>query len=253
MKLMARLRQSPLLAGVTLGVLLITPSMASAHGPEAARERDERLITSQGYGEVRVRSDSFRVSLGVTAQADTLEKARNEVNTRLQRVIQAINRLKIQGLVLETETLQITPIYEPPREDGQPPKIVGYRAENGISATLRGADVERLGDLAARVVDASVNAGANEVRGITFFVDNPSEARRRALQEAVNDAERNARAMAQAANVTLEGLHALEGAPEFFAGPAFRAAEAGGAPSTPILPGETVISGRVTAIFAFRR
>jgi uncharacterized protein YggE len=60
--------------------------------------------------------------------------------------------------------------------------------------------------------------------------------------------------MAQAANVTLEGLHSLDGAPDYFSGPIFRAvsvAEAGG-PPTPILTGEIVISSRVTASFAFR-
>jgi uncharacterized protein YggE len=173
----------------------------------------------------------------------------------MQNVTQALNRLRIAGLTLQTETLQITPIYSRPRE-GELATIVGYQAANAVRATVRGAEYQRLGDLAARVVDAGVSAGANEVRGIGFFVDDPSDARRRALQEAVNDAERNARAIAQAAEVTLSGVRSIEGSPELMGGPMLFAAERAmamdGAP-TPIEAGETVISSRVSAKFTFRR
>ncbi|HSO00116.1 MAG TPA: SIMPL domain-containing protein [Candidatus Nanopelagicales bacterium] len=255
MNIVERMKKAPMLAGVTLGLLVMGPAAALAQAPETtgAGVREERLISTEGYGEVRVRPDSFRTTIGVQAQAETLEQARNEVNTRMQRVTQAINRLRIPGLVQQTELLQISPVYNRPPE-GEAARIVGYRASNAVSVTVRGVDQARLGDLAARVIDAGVSAGANDLRGISFFVQDPSEARRRALQEAVNDAERNARAMAQAAEVSLVGLHALQGAPEFSGGPMLRTfAMEAGAPSTPIEAGETLITSRVNASFTFRR
>lgn len=254
MAMIEKIRKSPLLAGITLGLLVMGPA-ASAQEPASGEEAQQHLISTQGYGEVRVRPDSFRTTVGVEARAQTLEQARSEVNAKMQRVTQALNRLRIEGLTLQTETLQIFPIYSRPAE-GELATIVGYQASNAVSATVRRADYQRLGDIAARVVDAAVGAGANEVRGIGFFVEDAGEARRRALQEAVNDAERNARAIAQAAEVTLVGLHSLEGSPERMGGPMLFAAEramgSGGEP-TPIETGETVISSRVTATFDFRR
>jgi len=257
---MTRQKQSPILAGITFGVLVTPPRAGSAdgHAGTEARTPEPGQISTQGYGELRVRPDSFRTRLGVEAQAETLEKARTEVNTRMQQVTQALNGLDIEGLTLQTETLQIFPVYDQPREGGDAPAIVGYRAVNSLSAELRGASREELGDLASRVVDAAVSAGANEVRGIEFFLEDASDARKKALQEAVNDAERNARAMAEAAQVELAGVKSIDGAPDQ-GGPLFRsfdlaAREAGaGAPPTPIETGETVISSRVTATFAFRR
>lgn len=256
MAFMARLKQSPIIAGITLGILVAAPLASAAETPQASEgaPRQERLISTQGYGEVRVRPDSFRASAGVEAQADTLEKARTEVNTRMQRVTQALNKLRIEGITLQTEMLQIFPVYDQPREGEGLPKIVGYRAQNTLTVMVRGADDQRLGEVAARVVDAAVAAGANNVSGISFFLKDASGARRKALQEAVSDAERNARAIAEIAQVQLSGLVSIDGAPEL-GGPMLRAfdlAEAAGASSTPIETGETVISSRVTASFAFR-
>jgi uncharacterized protein YggE len=254
MAMIERLKRLPLLAGLTLGLLATVP-VASAQAQPAVpgQETQARLISTQGYGEVRVRPDSFRTTVGVEARAETLEQARNEVNTKMQRVTEALNRLGIEGLTLQTETLRILPIYSRPRE-GELATIIGYHAANAVSATVRRGDYERLGDVAARVVDAAVRAGANEVRGISFFIDDASVARRRALQEAVNDAEANARAMAQAAEVILLGLHSMQGSPERMGGPmliAFERGAADGAP-TPIETGEVVISSSVTASFDFR-
>ncbi len=254
---MVRQNQSPILAGITFGVLVTPPRAGSAdtHAGSEARAPEPGQISTQGYGELRVRPDSFRTSLGVEAQAETLEKARSEVNARMQQVTDALKGLEIEGLTLQTETLQISPVYDQPREGGAPPAIVGYRAANSLSAELRGASRQALGDVAAQVVDAAVSAGANEVRGIQFFVEDAAKERLKALQAAVTDAERNARAMAEIAQVELAGVKSIDGAPDQ-GGPLFRAfdlaAREAGAPSTPIETGETVISSRVTATFAFR-
>jgi hypothetical protein len=250
------MKQSSFLAGLALGVMTLAPQSAEAAAPSGAREErpsaEQRSITTHGSGEERVRPDSFRVSVGVEAQAETVDKAQNEVNTKMQRVIQELNRLRIPGLVLQTQTLQLYPIREVPQGD-ELPKIIGYRAANSVTATVRGGAYEDLGAQASKIVDIAARAGANDIGGIAFFVSDDRDAQTKALQAAVRDAERNARAMADAAGVSLGEIESLEGGPER-SGPMFRAValEARGAP-TPIEIGESVITARVTARFAFRR
>lgn len=251
------LRRSSLLAGVTFGVMALAPSSSSAHEPVAHDARAmgaHRLISTQGVGEIRIRPDSFRVTVGVEAQADTVEQAQSEVSTRTKRVIQAINRLRINGLVLQTQTLQLYPVYAPQRGD-ELPKIVGYRAVNNVTATVRGPASQDLGTQAARVVDASVRAGANQVSGIDFFASDLGEAHQRALQAAVADAQRNAKTMADAAGVALGALASLDGSPEIGGPiPHFRALEsrAGASSATPVEAGEIVVTARVAASFVFQ-
>src|SRR5262249_28086386 len=93
MSLATRLKKSSVLAGVAMGLMPLAPSAAAEApqvpgGPAALRN-----ITTQGRGEVRARPDSFRLSVGVEARADTVEKAQREVNAKMARIIQDLNRL----------------------------------------------------------------------------------------------------------------------------------------------------------------
>ena len=255
MPLIKFLKRSSLFAGLLYAVMALTPSPAAAHetpgsGEDQARAR---LITTTGVGEVRIRPDALRVVVGVQAQAQTVEQAQNEVNTRMARVLQAIRNLRIAGLVLQTETLSIFPVYAP-HEGNELPRIVGYRASNNVSVTVRGPAPENLGAQASRIVGAAVGAGANALGGISFFASDLRDAEQRSLREAVNDAQRNARTMADAAGVALGPLTALNGAPERggrqFSGMALREA-AFDAPA-PIETGEIVVTSRVTASFSIQ-
>ena len=252
MPLIKFLKRSSLFAGLLYAVTALMPQPAAAQEIPEDQAR-ARLITTTGVGEVRIRPDALRVVVGVQAQAQTVEQAQNEVNARMARVLQAIRNLRIAGLVLQTETLQISPVYA--RQEGNElPRIVGYRASNNVSVTVRGPAFENLGAQASRIVGAAVGAGANELAGISFFASDLRDAEQRSLREAVSDAQRNARTMADAAGIALGPLAALNGGPERgglpFADMALRAGFAGG--PAPIETGEIVVTSRVTASFAIQ-
>lgn len=252
MSAMKKLRHSARMAGLTLGMMALLPRGAMAQDKAAEAEMGgQMLISTEGQGEVRVRPDSARVSVGVEVQAETLEKARNEVNTKMQAIIQALNRLRIPGLSLQTEMVQFYPIREERRNET--PRIIGYRASNTVTATVLSAAQDDLAQHVGRIVDASLNAGANTVNGVSFFVHDLRPAQQKSLQDAVQDAEKNAQAMARAAGVKLGKLYSLEGSPGSGGGPLFRSFEAARVAPTPIETGETVITSRVTAKYTFRK
>lgn len=239
-----QISRSSRLAGLTFGVLAFLPATASAAAP-----RERELISAQGRGEVRVRPDSLRVEIGAEAQAATLEQARNEVNRRIQGVLDAVNKLQIPGLSLQTQTIDFSPVRNTPTRD-EIPAIVGYRAVNSIAVTVLRAAPDDLAGYAARVVDEGTRAGANTVGSIGFFVSDVREAQEQALAEAVRDAKRTARAMAASAGVKLGRLHSIDSSPTYQGRFAERGYAALSAP-TPVVTGETAITSSVSIKYHF--
>jgi len=238
------LKHLGLLAGLALGSAVLAPPVAAAD--EAAHE--ERLIVVQGNGEVRVRPDSLRVDVGVESRAPTLARARDQVNTGIRHVIDAVRALGIHDLTVETRILNVSPVYADRRSD-EPPTIVGYAASNHVAVTIRSAPVDELGERGSRILDAALEAGANSVGAIDFFLDDPTPAEDKALSVAVRDAQREAETIARAAHVTLGPLHSVEESPGMYLVP--RSVRLEALSSTPIEVEDIVVQNSVTASFAF--
>jgi uncharacterized protein YggE len=249
MAILRHVKQRLLLTGLLFGVVAGSPRYADAAEQMAGQD----LITTQGYGEMRVRPDSLRTSVGVELQATTLEKARSEANTRLQRVITALTALRIPNASLQTQTLQFSPIYR--EENNKPRKLTGYSATHRLSVTVLGATPNELGDYASRIIDTALKSGANVVNDVDFFLRDRSEAQGRALEAAVQNAGQNARAMAEAAKVRISRVYSLEETGGGGFSPMRFNAEArmGGDASTPIETGEIVVSSNVTVRFSFSK
>ncbi|MDI1476904.1 SIMPL domain-containing protein [Polyangium sp. y55x31] len=259
------------LAGAALGILsFVFPSASSAvkaeeKGSGAAaqeggkaqtnivlQEQLTELITSSGRGEIVAKPDAMRAELGVEVQAKTLDQAQSELARKMANVTSAIEKLGLDGLTLQTATLQIQPVQGKP-EAGRAPKIVGYRAQNTLSITLRLAKAGELGSQAAKLIDAGVGAGANVVQGISFFLARPEEAQAKALHLATVDAERNAKILAASSGVRLLGLHSLDGSQGRLS-PIFLDVDIAKASlelSTTVEPGELTITATVAARYHF--
>jgi hypothetical protein len=262
-------------AGLAFGLMsLVAPGMASkAEAAEQSREGAQpmqgapqqlaieklgELISTTGQGEVKVQPDSMRGDIGVEVQAKTLEGARAEQARKMTAVQKALENLGFANLETQTSQINVFPVYEQQPPAGRAARIVGFRARNSVQVTLRGSAPEKLGEQAASIVDAGVKAGANVIEGVTFFLAQPKAVQERALKLAVQDAERSAKVMAEAAGVKATRLHSLDGSSGSF-GPIFleRAAfamSAGGADvTTPIEPGQITISATVNAKYHFAK
>jgi uncharacterized protein YggE len=204
---------------------------------------------------VRVRPDSVSVSVTTQTIAPTLNQARTQANSQMTKVIAALRGLNLPNLTIQTQSAQVYPEYAPP-DKGRPPKVTGYRAINTLSASIRGAAADTLGELASRLIDTALNNGADQANLERFFVQDMNAPRAQALEEAVRDARRNADVMARAANVSIKGLYSLEGTPQYggipmpMAALSSRAMEAAPAP-VPIETGEMTVTSDVTARFRY--
>jgi uncharacterized protein YggE len=238
-----RSRTSLLAGALALAGILFTVRAAADDGA------DRSVIVTRGTGEVRARPDSVRVEVGTDAQAPTLDQAREQVSGAVTRVVTALRGLGIADLTLETEDLRFNPVYAAPKE-GEAPSIVGYAASNRVLVTTKHAMDADLSTRAARIVDAALAAGANEIGGLDFFLADSTSAENQALTLAVQNAARDADIMARAAHVTITGPVFLEEASAARVPRALTMA----APlaSTPVEVGDIVIQSSVTAKFGFR-
>jgi uncharacterized protein len=115
-----------------------------------------------------------------------------------------------------------------------------YVVNNTVNITVR--NLQSLGEL----LDTVVRAGANNIHGIQFDVDNREVAVKEARRLAIADARQNAIELADAAGVQLGELVTLNvysgGAP----GPVFDGKMAGGfgmaSPNVPIAAGQMMIT-----------
>ncbi|TXI86857.1 MAG: DUF541 domain-containing protein, partial [Cupriavidus sp.] len=169
--------QSSAVAALIGGALLMgasAPAMAQA-STEAAFKATTFSLSA--YGETRVAPDMATINLGVQTDAPTAAEALKANGTRMNQVMAALKKAGIAERDIQTSNLNLNAQYA--YEQNQPPKLTGYQASNQVTVTVR--DLSKLG----AAVDATVNAGANTVNGISFGLVNPQAAEDAARLEAV--------------------------------------------------------------------
>jgi uncharacterized protein YggE len=133
------------------------------------------------------------------------------------------------------------------REGPPAPNQEGYRVSNMLRVTVR--DVERAGD----VLDAVVEAGANQVWGVTFTVSDESAWQGQARQEAMADARVRAGELAELAGLELGEVLSVS---EVIGGMGYRpttiVSEYGMGGGGGLAPGELQMGTQVQVIFAVK-
>jgi uncharacterized protein len=235
-------------AAAAPAALAQTASMSSApaHGEALARAPTFNL---SAYGETRVAPDKASISLGVMTEAPTAAAAMSANATRMTQVIAALKRGGIAERDIQTSGLSLNPqyVYEP----NASPRLTGYQASNQVTITVR--DLSTLG----RAVDATVNAGANQVHGISFGLTDPTAAEDAARLAAVRALQAKADLYAKATGHRVVRLIQLsEGgsyAPPPPPMPAMAMARMEKADSTPVSPGEMTVRVDVSGVYEVAR
>ncbi len=235
------------LAAVSAWGLVARPAVAQAEEHEAQHDA-LRTITVVGQGSVRVQPDIARVSIGVETSADAVDDAVAENELKMEAVLDALRETGIEDKDIQTMhySIQIERYPEPEllalgteSEAAQPQ----YRVSNMANVIVR--DLESVGG----VLDAVIEAGANNVWGVSFALDDPQAAQAKAREDAVADAQARAEALADLGSVTLGPIMAMSeiisGGPAPLAMFAEQAMSGGGS----ISPGEVEIGYSLQVIY----
>lgn len=221
------------------GLVVLAALVAAASVPRAASSAaaEPGGITVQGTASMSAVPDRAELSFGVESQGETARAALAANAAEMRKVIAALKAAG--GTGVRTQSVSLSPRYNE-RNESQ-----GFVAANTVSATIK--ELAKAGAL----VDAAVDAGANQVYGPSLSRGDQSDLYRQALQAAVANARANAQTLASASGLSLGRVTAV--------------VEGGGAPTplvvnttqkamdaspTPIEPGTQQVTAVVSVTFA---
>ena len=222
-------------------LLAIAATAAPAFADEA---RVPPSLTVTGEGSVSATPDIAIVSSGVVTQAQTAAAALKANAAAMTKVLAAVKQAGIEERAVATSGIGVQPQYDYGNDSSNPrsPRLVGYEVRNVV--TIRSRNVDRAGDL----VDGLVQAGSNQIEGLSFDVSDRNEKLDEARRDAVADARRKAELYATAAGVKLGAPLSIEetgGLEEPVRPFAMRAKAMDAAAATPIAKGEQELRARV--------
>ncbi|MBB5052140.1 hypothetical protein HNQ36_002114 [Afipia massiliensis] len=154
-------------------------------------------VSVTGEASISVPPDLAQIDSGVTTEAKTAREASEANNKAMGGVLQALKNAGIAEKDIQTSRLSLSPQSAPNRNANAPFLIVGYRASNRVTVTIR--DITKVAD----TIDVLVGAGANEISGMSFMVSKASKLLDDARSEAIADARRKAEIYAKAANISI--------------------------------------------------
>ncbi|MCX6792368.1 MAG: SIMPL domain-containing protein, partial [Candidatus Gottesmanbacteria bacterium] len=147
-----------------------------------------------GEGKVSVPPDIAIISAGVQAQGNTVKIAQDQLNKNINAVSAAVKAAGVDAKDVQTAGYNINPMYD---YNAATPRITGYEASSSLTIKVRAIDT------ANTVIDAATAAGANQIGGITFDVDDKTTAQNQAREKAVTDAKSKAENAARIAGFSL--------------------------------------------------
>ena len=240
------------LAGLLVAGTMRNPGLVKAQDmatPETTMAAGVPTVSVSGHGQVNVPPDTASVSIGIDVIQPTLAEAQEQATAQATTLIEALKAAGIADEDIQTAYFSVN-LLRDYSENADPTKITGFEIMNQLQLTVR--DTDMLGEL----LDEAVNAGANSINGVTFYVDDQTAAASEARKLAVEDARTKAEELAAAAGLTLGPVVSIaEGTvspmpPPIYAGAGGGMAKAEAA--VPVQPGSSTIAVDVSMTFELR-
>ena len=229
----------PLLAVTALTVPAAAEVQVQAGGP---------VVALTVHESVEAEPDIATVGAGVTTQARTAVEAMRTNATAMQAVIDRIKRLGIAERDIQTTGINLGAMYDY-NQQTQRQVFRGYQASNRVSVKLR--EIERTGP----VLDALVEAGATDLSGPNWSIDDDTAAKAQARRAAMETANAQAQDYARMAGFnSVRLLEINESLAPSRPMPMMRGAQAEAADaSTPVQPGLVEAGVTVTVTYELVR
>ena len=257
------MRRSIAIAAVLASAICALPAAAQMGQAPVQVAPGNSVLTVNAEGRTLREPDLAIFNAGVTTQGQTAAEALSANARSMTQVIAALRRAGIAERDIQTSNLSVNPVYGDAMRDammtsratGQPvapvppelqgPRIIGYQATNTVSVRQR--NPRDFGP----VIDTLAAAGANQINGPMFQLEDDEPALREARIDAVKQARERADIYAEAAGMRIVRILAItEGGG--YAGPppmAFARLATQDAASTPVQPGQVQTSATVSVSY----
>jgi len=206
-------------------------------------------ISVVGVGEVYVTPDIATINVGVRSQADTVAEALEQNNAQAMAIKETLMAQGVAEKDIQTASFNVYPQSDYDFQ-GNITRTY-YAVENNVYVTVR--DLDTLGE----TLDAVARSGANNIYGITFDVQDKSEAQSTTRELAMESARQQAEELAQTAGVALGDILSISTytsypSPYYDYGAGGRGGAEGYAAAVPIASGQMQITSQVTVVFRIK-
>ncbi len=200
-------------------------------------------IQVAGMGSVQAKPDTASISIGVSTEDGNAQNAVTRNSAATAKVISELETAAVEKKDLRTSNFSVYPQYRTEGADKHP--VVTYRASNTVTVTVR--DLVKVGDILTK----AVAAGSNQISGPNFSISDPEKYLSEARKKAVENAIAKATIYASAAGLKLGSILSMieEGAsvPTYAPRSAPFAAAAAAAP-VPVESGEESLQARILLV-----
>ena len=227
-----------MLRTILLASSLLTPVASTAAEPAPTGT----LLKVSATGEVHRAPDVAQLGVGVVTEAADAKAALAANATQMTKVVDAVKRAGVAERDVQTTGVSLQPQYA--YRENEAPKITGYQAHNRVSVKVR--DMAKVGE----VLDAFVAAGANQIDGPSFTLDQPEAALDEARRVALERARARAAMYAKALGLGVKRIASIDESGTGFEPPRpMMMAKTMDAASTPIQPGEQSHAVTISVVF----
>ena len=180
------------------GLLALVPMLGAAPmtDAEAQEKRAGRWVMVAGHGNVEATPDSATIATGVVTEAATARAALTANNVAMRKVIDGLKVAGIDAKDIQTQQFQISPRYRDYKSGGGQ-QVEAYVVRNQVEVKVR--DMARFGE----ILDQVVTLGANQASNIQFIVSDAEKRKDEARKLAVENAMNRARILAEASGAKL--------------------------------------------------
>ncbi len=215
---------------------------------DADQSSTRESISVTGFGEAVGKPDMATVELGVETEADNVATAIDLSNQTVERVTQALIDAGIADSDIQSTHFNVWREEGFDRLTGQPTDEVTFHVDSTVRVKVR--DIDQISSM----IQTGLDAGATNVFGLTFGIDDSAELEAQARLQALDDAEDRAQQLANALGKTLGEPIIVS---ELVAGSAlgglaeaalFRGMGGGGGP--PLSPGELTVGVQVDLMYS---
>lgn len=188
---MLRPRVTLPMAALALALVLSATALSAFSQQTKAQEGtpvpayQQSTVEVTGTGVVTMTPDTATVSIGVDAVKPSLAAAQAESTQKMTAILNTLKAAGIADKDIQTTNYSVNVLQD--NSDGATPgTIKGFEVSNTVNVTVR--DLDKVGSL----LDSVVAQGANNIYGISFYVNDPSKAASQARTQAVQDAQQKA-------------------------------------------------------------
>ncbi|NIO70029.1 MAG: DUF541 domain-containing protein [Anaerolineae bacterium] len=223
------------------------PSVAQAQMVAETTSALPRTITVVGEGTVKIKPDIAQANIGVEVIRPTVKAASSGAKDSMDAVLQALKEQGVDEKDIQTSGFSVW-TERPYGPEGPSGDEVLYHVTNQVAVTIR--DLETVGT----VLDAAIEAGANNIYGVTFSLDDPSQVESEAREKAVADAQAKAQELAALNDIKLGDVvsvsEVIGGRGGYYTGVREAAVSAGlGGGGGPIAPGELELTLQLEIVY----